>query len=197
MHRKTATRLGIGLALYVIAAILPVLLLGVSDQPNFPLDPGVAISIGLVIALIIGAIATAALVGISGKFAPHARLQERRFSPDRSVIQWVNELARENERRLTTSLTVAVSLWVLSSAVLIIVALAPPSYLQSVWITVSTVPLLFIVAIGLFIYLRAMWASRKATTSVRNKMLYLRARWASSAASAINRGIEKPVVAPA
>lgn len=176
MHRRMAPRLGIGVALYVVAAIPLVLLLGASDQPGIPLDAGVAVAIGLVIALVIGAIATMMIVGISGKFAPFARLQDRRFSPDRDVIQWVNDVSQKNERRQTIALNVGVLLWVLSPAALIFVALAPPTPLQSVWISASTALLLLLAAIGLFVFLRETWAS--------------------SAAGAINRGVAKSATVP-
>lgn len=175
-HRRTAPRLGAGVALYVLAAIPLVLLLGASDQPAFPLDAGVAIAIGLVLALALGAIATVTIVRVSGAFAPFARIQERRFSPDANVIRWVNEVARANERRQTRSLTVGVLLWVLSPAALIIVVLAPPTSLQSVWIGASTAFLLLVVAIGLFVFLRETWAS--------------------SAAGAINRGVPRTATVP-
>ena len=176
-HRREGPRLGIAVGLYVLSPIPLILLLAAADLPGFFLNPGIAIGAGIVLLLLIAAVGTMMVVGISGRFSPFARLQEGRFTQDPSVVQWVNELPHRNERRFTASLTVAVLLWVLSPAALIVVSLAPPTPLQGMWLAASTVLLLVLVAIGLYVFLRAAWAS--------------------SAAGAINRGLAKRVSARA
>lgn len=170
-HRHTSPRLGIAIGLYVLSPIPLILLLAAADLPDFFLAPEIALSAGIVFFLIIAAIGTMMVVGVSGRFSSFRRLQEGRFTQDPSVVQWVNELSRRSERRYTAALTVAVLLWILSPAALIVVSLAPPTPLQGIWIATSTVLLLVLVAIGLYVVFREAWAN--------------------SAAGAINRGLAK------
>ncbi|GAA1496245.1 hypothetical protein [Paeniglutamicibacter kerguelensis] len=126
---------------------------------------GAARTIGIVLLLFTVAAGALLIVSISRDFAPYARLTARCFSHNPVVTQWVDALARTHDRGRIVALQIAVSLWNLSPAPLILMAaLTQHSPDRALWIAVGIAIILLVVAASLLVLLPTTWAHTVAET---------------------------------
>lgn len=164
-QHHTRFRLSAAMALFVLSAIPLIVLPAAANLRVLPLDVGTARAVGIVLLLITAAAGVLLIVSISRDFAPYARLTARRFTRNPVVTQWADELARAHDRGRIVALQIAVTLWILSPAPLILMAtLTRHSPDGGLWIAVGISLILLITAAGLLILLPATWAHTVAET---------------------------------
>lgn len=163
-HRAAARRQAIGISLYAVALIPLMIAIGIGDLSGLPVLGGTIIGIGFVAAGLIAAIASMILVGASRPLAEFSRLSDGRFSSQRDAVDWINAAAQTHQQRATWSFMIAVVLWVLSPIALLVIALAPPTPLQSLWIGIGLAIFLALAAIGLYLWLSEAGPNKAAET---------------------------------
>jgi hypothetical protein len=164
-QHHTRFRLSTAMALFVLSAIPLIVLPAAANSRSLPLDAGAARTIGIVLLLLTAAAGALLIVSISRDFAPYARLTARRFTRNPVVTQWVDELARTHDRDRIVALQIAVPLWILSPAPLILmVTLTQHSPDQVLWIAVGIALILLVIAASLLVLLPTTWAHTVAET---------------------------------
>ena len=152
-------RVAASVAMFVLSPVLLVLLPTLAEASIVPFDAGIATAIGIVALLILVLAGVLTLVNTSRDLAPFKRITEMRFSPDAAVTAWATELSQQHERGRIKALQIAIALWIMSPAPLIVFALVTPgSAYQDVWSVFGVVLVLMFVAAGLVILIPAAWA---------------------------------------
>ncbi|MDU0347458.1 permease prefix domain 1-containing protein [Actinomyces sp. MRS3W] len=162
-RRNTATMLGNGVALCVLAAVPLFLALGLSRPDNHAgitqLSEDQATAIGIPITLIMVAAAVALLIRRHRAFTGLTHLIEGQFTRDPLVSAWAARLRLEHEPARSRALAIAVGLWIVSPIPLLSAAfLFENSDLDNASL-LGLVLSLIMVAAGLKIYLPAAWAA--------------------------------------
>ncbi|WP_246134073.1 hypothetical protein [Microbacterium hatanonis] len=156
---RTAWRnIGSAVALFVVSPIPVVLLIAAADQGVLSVSVEAAIAIGLGSFFLIAAVGALQLVRATNGLSPFVPIRRKRLQSDFAALQWAKDLDATHQRQRTTSLAVAVALWVLSPLPLMVAALLEPTPSQGLWIAGGTAFLLLVVAAGLFMVLLTAWS---------------------------------------
>lgn len=161
VRRRTQRQLAFAVALFVISPIA--LLIGVvlgGDDKNSP-----AAILGLIPMLLLIVIGVIAIIGIDQKRSAFARIGNYRFATDPAVNAWADELEREHSSRRSGALKIAVGLWILSAApILLAAALLPDLGGEGNGAVIGVMGTLLFVALGLLVFLPNTWAAEVAET---------------------------------
>lgn len=162
--RGTQWRLTIAVVLFVMSPIPMFLLVGISKIPESGIGEDVAGTIGMLPLLVMVAAGVLLLISRSRELSPFSDIVENRFAEDPAVSAWAAELARSYDSAKSVALQIAVALWILSAAPLFLSAvLFRDAGLGEVGVFGLCLTI-FIVAIGLLVFLPATWAASVSDT---------------------------------
>lgn len=160
-RRATQPRLAAAIALFVLCpvSLLIGVLLGDDNRGGDDRMTG----LGLVGLLVVIAIGVMIVISVDRKRAVHKRINDYRFSRSPAVTAWARELEHDHARRRGIALQVAVTLWILAAAPVLLTALMFPDLGgEGNGALVGVMGTLCFVAIGLLVFLPNNWASEVA-----------------------------------
>jgi len=162
-RRSTQFSLSLAVALFVLSPVSLFVALLLAGQDNQ------ATALGLIPLLALIAIGVIIVVGVDQRRASYKHISVYQFSSNPVVSTWAKELDRQHESRRILSLQIAVSLWILSAAPIILMSLAFPDFggerMGAVFGVILT---LVFVAAGLMIFLPANWANEVAAVLTKH-----------------------------
>lgn len=163
-RRTTQPRLAAAVALFTISPVplLVGVLLGGGNQGDGNGDDRLT-GLGLIPLLLLIAIGVIIVIGVDQKRAAYKHIAGYRFSGDPAVTAWARKLEQSNERRRRISLQIAVGLWILSAAPILLTSLMFPDLGgRGNGALVGVICTLIVVAAGLLVFLPNNWASEVA-----------------------------------
>lgn len=163
VHERTSRRLAGAVALFVLAPIAIITLPTLAQAGMIPITENIAALLGLFLLFILVAVGVIVIIGISREFSPYTAIRDGSFSRNPVVTIWADDLAQQHDRARTTSMQIAILLWILSPAPVLLGSLIPQgSDPLGVWSTVGVAGLLIMVAAGLLVLIPRTWAATVA-----------------------------------
>lgn len=165
VYRRTRWLLAAAIAIFVVAPIpLVSLNVGASD-PDFFVSTALATVIGFAVALPLVAVGVGMLVWRHQKLQPFTLIRQGTGQPTPEVQDYAISLQRANARTRTTALIVAIGLWIVAAFPLIgagVFTEGMPQFRADKYIAVAVAVTLFLVAMGLLVFLPPNWANAVA-----------------------------------
>ncbi|WP_073331075.1 permease prefix domain 1-containing protein [Actinomyces glycerinitolerans] len=166
-RRTTGTLLGNGVALCVLAAVPLFLLPGLSRNDGLgliPLNEDQASTLGLVLTLVLVALAVSVLIRRHRAFTGLTHLTDGKFTRNPVVSAWTARLRLEHEGVRSRALSIAVALWIMAPIPTVGAGILFQESADRSGPPLGLVLTLFMVAAGLRIFLPTTWASMTHTT---------------------------------
>lgn len=151
-HRKAAPKLALGVALLVVAPA-PAFLSNSLTELKAGLDGDLRTFLSFIPVLIIAAIGIVLLISRARELAQFSDIRTGAFGPNPVVNAWARNEASTHSRARTRALQVAVVLWILALIPLMLYVFFSASEI-GIWEKIGLVVAQFMVAAGLFIFLR-------------------------------------------
>ncbi|WP_187271362.1 permease prefix domain 1-containing protein [Actinomyces ruminicola] len=166
-RRTTATLLGNGVALCVLAAAPLFLALSLSQSDDgfgvIPLNEDQATAVGLPLTLVVVALAVTLLIRRHRAFVGLTQLTDGKFTRNPVVSAWAARLRLEHEPARSRALAIAVALWIMAPIPVVGAGILFQDHNggeQTLGLSIA----LLIVALGLRIFLPTTWASMTHAT---------------------------------
>lgn len=163
-RRRAQPKLATAVALFVLAPAAMFLVIGFSEQSGESVWGQSLGAISLLPLLVMIAIGVIIILSRERSLSEFKHITQGNFSGNPVVVEWVRDLERTHERRRITSLQIAVGLWILAAAPILLSALLFPIPQGGVFGVAAT---LAIVAAGLVVLLPTTWASDVARELTR------------------------------
>ncbi|MCA0346610.1 MAG: permease prefix domain 1-containing protein [Actinobacteria bacterium] len=161
VRRTTQPRLAIAIALFVLSPIALLTAVALSDEGDS--DP--MIGLGLIPMLSIIAIGVIMIISVDQKRSAHKRISAKQFATNPAVNVWAHALESRQGSRRSGALQVAVGLWILSAApILLTSTLVPDLGGEGKGSIFGVIGTLLLVAAGLLVFLPNNWAAEVAET---------------------------------
>jgi len=158
VRRGTQKTLAIAVSLFVFSPICVLIasMLSTGDSDNLT-------ALGLIPMLVIIAAGVVMLVGVDQKRAAYKHISSYRFATNPVVNVWATELEREHSQRRSVTLQIAVGLWILAVApIMVFSALLPNLGGEDKGSVIGVMTTLAFVGLGLLVFLPNNWASEVA-----------------------------------
>ncbi|MDD3218931.1 MAG: helix-turn-helix transcriptional regulator [Lachnospiraceae bacterium] len=152
LRKSAAPRIAFGVMLCIFSPIALLVLGAMSELPKCPFSEDAAGGIGLIILIIMIAIAVTIFILTENPLHAYEFLEKENFELEYGVRGVVTERWKAYQSTYTWKITVGVVLCILSVIPLFVAAIFDPSDIYYVW---SLVILLAIVAIGVFLLIEA------------------------------------------
>lgn len=161
VRRTTQPKLAIAIALFVLSPIALLTAVALSDEGGN--DP--MIGLGLIPMLSIIAIGVIMIISVDQKRSAHKRISAKQFATNPAVNVWAHDLESQRGSRRSGALQVAVGLWILSAApILLTSTLVPDLGGEGKGSIFGVIGTLLLVAAGLLVFLPNNWAAEVAET---------------------------------
>lgn len=161
VRRTTQPKLAIAIALFVLSPIALLTAVALSDEGDN--DP--MIGLGLIPMLSIIAIGVIMIISVDQKRSAYKRISSKQFATNPAVNVWAHDLESRRGSRRSGALQVAVGLWILSAApILLTSTLVPDLGGEGKGSIFGVIGTLLLVAAGLLVFLPNNWAAEVAET---------------------------------
>lgn len=158
-RRRTQPRIAVAVALFIICPVP--LLIGVMLSGNK--QGGSLTGLGLIPLLALIAIGVTMIIAADQKRSAFKRIDGNRFSTSPAVTAWARDLESSHARRRSLALQIAVTLWILAAAPILLTALMFPNLGgEGNGATLGVIFTLLFVAAGILVFLPNSWASEAA-----------------------------------
>ncbi|MGY5765652.1 permease prefix domain 1-containing protein [Brachybacterium sp. DNPG3] len=161
--RGTQWMTAVAIPLFVLCPI-PLLGLLAASGAIAPEPAAWRVIVGLVLLLVLVCLGMLLLMLRGSRLADFEDIEEQRFTLTRQVRARAEELRRESRRRTVVAVAGAIALWILCAIPVIITGLLADGDQTSTLPLLGVCLTLVMVALGLFIMLRAGWADHVADT---------------------------------
>ncbi|WP_084039473.1 permease prefix domain 1-containing protein [Demequina sp. NBRC 110053] len=162
-QRVSSRRIGLAVALFVLSPIALIVGSGAAQAGVGPWNEETASLIGLLILLTLVAVGVLIIISSGRMSGAPQRIVDDEFSASPEVTAWARDLSSRHETHLTRSLQVAIAVWILSVAPILVTTLVTEGTPHhQFWATVGVGGALAMVAAGLAVFLPRTWARTAA-----------------------------------